>query len=166
VVVTISPEKTTPGARGRIETVSRPKTETTNLGGSMTQRNDRIPESFQDLLQSTAVAHVATIGPEGEMQNNPVWFAWDGEYVMFSQTKTRHEQRNPKITLSIADPENHLRYLEIRGIVERVEEGPDSELMNSMSEKYLGVYLYQNQRPGDERVVVFVRPRHTTHKDG
>ena len=53
---------------------------------------------------------------------------------MFSQTKTRHEQRNPKMILSIADPENHLRYLEIRGIV--------------------------------ERVVVFVRPWHTTHKDG
>ena len=45
----------------------------------MTQRNDRIPEGFQDLLQSTAVAHVANSGPEGETQNNPVWFAWDAE---------------------------------------------------------------------------------------
>ena len=98
----------------------------------MTQRNDRIPEGLQDLLQNTAVAHVATIGPEGETQNNAVWFCWDGEYVMFSQTKTRHKLRNPprepKIALSIVDPENH--------------------------------------RPGDERVVVFVRPQHTTHRDG
>jgi hypothetical protein len=28
------------------------------------------------------------------------------------------------------------------------------------------VYPYQNHRPGDERVVVFVRPEHTTQKDG
>jgi PPOX class probable F420-dependent enzyme len=166
VVDIISPEKTTPGARGWIEAVSRPKTETTNLGGLDDPAQRPHPEGFQDLLQSTVVAHVATIGPEGETQNNPVWFAWDGEYVMFSQTKTRQKQRNPKITLSIADPENHLRYLEIRGIVERVEEGPDSEFINSLSEKYLGVYPYQDQRPGDERIVVFVRPRHTTHKDG
>ncbi len=26
--------------------------------------------------------------------------------------------------------------------------------------------LAQNHRPGDERVVVFVRPEHTTQKDG
>jgi PPOX class probable F420-dependent enzyme len=134
----------------------------------MTQRNDRIPEGFQDLLQSTAAAHVATIGPEGEMQNNPLWFAWDGEYVVFSQTKTRQKQsnlrRDPKIALSRIDPENHLTYLEIRGIVERVGDGPDIEFINSMSGKYLGVYVYQNHSPGDEWV--FVRPQHTTDKDG
>jgi hypothetical protein len=28
------------------------------------------------------------------------------------------------------------------------------------------VYPYPNHRPGDERVVVFVRPQHTTQKDG
>jgi hypothetical protein len=78
-----------------------------------------IPEGFHDLLKSTAVAHVATIGPHGEPQNNPVWFAWDEEYVKFSQTKTRQKLcnlgRNPRVALSIVDPENHLRYLEVRG---------------------------------------------------
>ncbi len=32
--------------------------------------------------------------------------------------------------------------------------------------RYLGVHPYQNHRPGDERVVVFVRAEHTTRKDG
>ena len=77
-----------------------------------------IPESFHDLLKSTIVAHVATIGSRGEPQNNPVWFGWDGEYVKFSQTKTRQKLRtlgrDPRVALSILDPENHLRYLEIR----------------------------------------------------
>lgn len=129
-----------------------------------------IPESFHDLLESTAVAHVATIGPHGEPQNNPVWFGWDGEYVKFSQTKTRQKLHNlgrdPRVALSIVDPENHLRYLEVRGVVDRVEEDPDLDFINAMSEKYLGVYPYQNHRPGDERVVVFVRPEHTTQKSG
>jgi PPOX class probable F420-dependent enzyme len=134
------------------------------------QRSEPIPESVRDLLESTAVAHVATIGSDGEPQNNPVWFDWDGERVRFSQTKTRQKLRNldrdPRIALSIVDPEDHLRYLEIRGTVERVEEDPDLEFINAMSRKYLGVYPYRNHRPGDERVVVFVRPQHTTHKDG
>lgn len=133
-------------------------------------RRSPIPDRFEDLLRSTALAHVSTIGPRGEPQSNPVWFDWDGEHIKFSQTKTRQKLRNlnrdPRIALSIVDPENPLRYLEIRGEVERVEEDPELEFISAMSEKYLGEYPYPNHRAGDERVVVFVRPRHTTQKSG
>jgi PPOX class probable F420-dependent enzyme len=98
-----------------------------------------------------------------------VWFGWDGEYVKFSQTKTRQKYKNlnrePRLALSIVDPENHLRYLEVRGVVERIEEDPDLDFINSMAKKYLGKDKYPNHRPGDVRVVVFVRPEHTTKKD-
>jgi PPOX class probable F420-dependent enzyme len=134
-----------------------------------TENKTRVPESHVDLLRSKALAHVATLGPHGEPQNNPVWFGWDGEYVKFSQTKTRQKYKNlnrdPRLALSIVDPENPLRYLEIRGAVDRIEEDPDLEFINSMSEKYLGIEKYPNHCPGDERVVVFVRPEHTTKKD-
>jgi len=134
-----------------------------------TENKTRVPESHVDLLRSKALAHVATLGPHGEPQNNPVWFGWDGEYVKFSQTKTRQKYKNlnrdPRLALSIVDPENPLRYLEIRGAVDRIEEDPDLEFINSMSEKYLGIEKYPNHRPGDGRVVVFVRPEHTTKKD-
>ena len=53
-----------------------------------------IPKGYEDLLETTALAHVATIGPHGEPQSNPVWFGWDGEHVKFSQTKTRQKYRN------------------------------------------------------------------------
>jgi PPOX class probable F420-dependent enzyme len=99
-----------------------------------------------------------------------LWFGWDGQHVKFSQTKTRQKLRNldrdPPLALSIVDTENHLRYLEIRSVMYRVEEDPDFDFINSMSEKCLGVYPYQNHRPGDERVVVFVRPQRTTSEDG
>jgi PPOX class probable F420-dependent enzyme len=114
--------------------------------------------------------HVATIGPHGEPQSNRVWFDWDGEHLKFSQTKTRQKlrdlNRDPRIALSIVDPENHLRYLEIRGEVERVEEDPDLEFISAMSQKYLGKYPYPFHQPGDERVVVSVQPRHTTQMGG
>jgi len=125
-----------------------------------------IPESHRDLLESTALARVATIGPHGEPQSNPVWFDWDGERVRFSQTKTRQKyrnlQRDPRIALSIVDPGDPYRYLEIRGVVERFVEDPDLAFINSMAKKYQGVDEYQNHRPGDERAVVLVRPQHTT----
>ena len=125
-----------------------------------------IPEKYADLLQSKALAHVATIGPKGEPQNNPVWFGWDGNNVLFSQIKTRQKYRNlkrdPRIALSIVDPNNPLRYLEIRGKVVRIDEDPDRHCINSMAKKYLGKDVYPWHRPGDERVVVVVEPEHVT----
>jgi PPOX class probable F420-dependent enzyme len=125
-----------------------------------------IPEQYHDLLASTALAHIATIGPNGEPQVTPVWFGWDGEHVRFSQTTTRQKLRNlrrePRIALSIVDPTNPLRYLEIRGRVVAVESDPELAFINRMAQKYLGRERYPWHRPGDERVVVVVEPQHTT----
>lgn len=125
-----------------------------------------IPGSHADLLESTALAHVATVGPDGEPQNNPVWFGVDNGNILFSQTKTRQKyqnvQREPRVALSIVDPANPYRYLEIRGVVERIDEDPDRAFINSMAKKYLGQDVYPWHNPGDERVVVVIRPEHTT----
>ena len=134
----------------------------------MTTENGKtnIPEGYEDLLRSSAVAHVATIGPKGEPQVNPVWFDWDGEHVKISQTKTRQKYKNvgrdPQIALSIVDPENHLRYIEIRGEVVRVEEDPHIDFISSRAKKYRGVDRPHNHQPGGERIVLYVKPRHTT----
>jgi PPOX class probable F420-dependent enzyme len=128
--------------------------------------NGAIPEDYADLLETTALAHVATIGPKGEPQNNPVWFDWDGSHLKFSQTTTRQKYRNlrrdERVALSIVDPENPYRYLEVRGTAVRVEEDPQNEFINAMAKKYLGVEEYPYHRPGDERLVVYVKPEHTT----
>ncbi len=125
-----------------------------------------IPGSHADLLESTALAHVATVGPDGEPQNNPVWFGWDGTHVMFSQTtgrqKYRNVQREPRIALSIVDPANPYRYLELCGKVVEIRPDPDKTFIDRMANKYMGQDVYPGHQPGDERVVVVVRPEHTT----
>ncbi len=126
-----------------------------------------IPEQYADLLKTTALAHVATVGPEGEPQSTPVWFAWDGQYVLFSMTKAtqkyRNLQRDPRIALSIVDPQNAYRYVEIRGRVVGVEEDADRNFVNSLAKKYLNQDIYPWHRPGDEHVVVRVKPERTTY---
>lgn len=132
----------------------------------MTTENGQIPEDYRDLLETSALIHVATIGPGGEPQSNPVWFDWDGEHIKFSQTKTRQKYKNvgrdPRIAVSLVDPENPYRYLEIRGQVTKIEEDPDLDFINAMAKKYLGMDEYPYHQPGDERVVLYVRPEHTT----
>ena len=132
----------------------------------MSSRTSVIPESHADLLEQPVLAHVATVGPDGEPQNNPVWFGWDGENVTFSQTRTRQKYRNvqdePRVALSFVDANNPYRYLEIRGTVERIEPDPDNAFINRMAKKYMDQDVYPWHQPGDERVVVVVRPEHTT----
>ncbi|MBA3611273.1 MAG: PPOX class F420-dependent oxidoreductase [Rubrobacter sp.] len=129
-------------------------------------RNPIIPEDYKDILDSTALAHVATVGPNGEPQNTPVWFDFDGEHLKFSQTKARQKYRNvgrePRIALSIVDPENDYRYIEVRGEVVRIDEDPNLDFINAMAKKYLDMDQYPFHQPGDERVVVVIEPHHTT----
>jgi len=125
-----------------------------------------IPQSHADILEKKGFAHVATIGPDGDPQSNPVWYDWDGEFLLFSQTKKRRKyhnlQRNPRTALSITDPDDPYRYLEIRGVTKEIEEDPDNTFIDTLAKKYLGKDEYPWHQPGDERVVVKVKPEHTT----
>jgi len=125
-----------------------------------------IPDAYIDLLDTKGFAHIATIGPKGEPQSSPVWFGWDGEHVKFSLTRGRQKFRNltanANIALSIIDPENPYRYLEVRGEIARVDDDPDNKFINGMAKKYMDVDEYPFHQPGDERVVMCVRPDHTT----
>src|SRR3954466_8457847 len=100
-----------------------------------------VPDTQRDLLQKPVIAHLATARPDGQLQSNPVWYEWDGEHIKISQTRSRQKMRNlqhdPHVSLSIADPDNPYRYLEVRGAVARVEDDPDREFIDHLSERYL-----------------------------
>lgn len=124
-----------------------------------------IPDEFVDILQKNGFAHVATIGPDGEPQNNPVWYAWDGETIAISQTpgkqKYRNLQRDPRVALSIQDPADPYRYLEVRGEVASVEPDPDYAFIHSLANRYMG-QDYPYLEPDEKRLIVKIRPFHTT----
>jgi PPOX class probable F420-dependent enzyme len=125
-----------------------------------------IPDTHADLLNKLVFWHIASNGPSGEPQSSPVWGDWDGEYFRFSLTKGRQKFRNletnPAIALSGIDPENSYRYLELRGTVERVDPDPSNAFIDSMAKKYLDADSYPFHQPGDERVVIVVKPEHAT----
>ena len=122
-----------------------------------------IPEQYTDLLQAAALAHIATLGPNGEPQSSPLWFGWDGEFLRFAQLvgadrKRRNLERDPRVALSIVDPANIYRYVEVRGTVERIEPDVDRAFINAMAQKYQGKEIYTEGKPDDEFVVVVIRP--------
>ena len=121
-----------------------------------------IPAEFIDLLESTALASIATVGPQGEPQVTPVWFNWDGQYISFSQTKGRQKYKNvvrdPRIAVMIVDPSDPFRYVEVRGKVVRIDDDASLAFINKMAKKYMNLDAYPYHQPGDERVVIVVQP--------
>lgn len=122
-------------------------------------RMKSIPASHTDILDAKCFAHVATIRPDGMISNHPVCLVWDGEHIRFSTTKARKKYRNLKandlVALSIPDPKNAWRYLEVRGRA-TLEDDTDRSFIDSIAQKYMERNSYPFDRPGDERVTVTI----------
>ena len=121
-----------------------------------------IPDEFRDLFQKKAFAHLATIGADGSPQVTPVWVDYDGTHVRFNtakgRIKVRNLARNPRVALSIQDPENPYRYVQVRGrVVESTEAGADAHI-DALAKKYLGQDRYPFRQPGERRLLYKVLP--------
>jgi PPOX class probable F420-dependent enzyme len=123
-----------------------------------------IPAALADLVERPLIAHLATVRPDGTPQVNPTWFRFDGEYLWLTTTSRRQKNRNwkrqPAVALSICDPDQPSRYLEIRGRVERIVPDPQGEEFVRLAERY-----GEPQGPPPDtayRIAVAIRPRHTT----
>jgi PPOX class probable F420-dependent enzyme len=118
-----------------------------------------IPATHTDLLTTKlAFAHVATLNPDGSPQVTPVWVDFDGTHVLVNTAKGRVKARNfarePRVALSIADPDNPYRYLGIQGrVVEITENGADAHI-DKMAKKYMGKDSYPFRAPGEVRLIV------------
>jgi PPOX class probable F420-dependent enzyme len=120
-----------------------------------------IPESFKDLFQKKAFAHLATVMPDGRPQVTPVWCDMDGGLIRVNsargRVKDRNMRRNAKVALSILDPDNPYRYLGILGdVVEVTEQGADAHI-DALAHKYIG-QDYPYRQPGEARVIYKIRP--------
>ena len=123
-----------------------------------------IPENYLDLLtEKKAFAHLATIMPDGTPQVTPVWFDYTGGMIRVNTAKGRVKARNLRegapVALSIMDPDNPYRYIQIRGRVKRVSEQGADQHIDSLAKKYLGKDKYPFGQPGEVRVMYEIEPR-------
>ena len=122
-----------------------------------------IPEGYKDLMTNRkALAHLATVMPDGSPQVTPVWFDMDGDKVRVNSAKGRVKSRNmpegAKVALSIVDPENGYRYIQIRGVVTRVtEQGADAHI-DALAKKYMDKDKYPFRTAGEVRLMFEITP--------
>ena len=121
-----------------------------------------IPPAFTDLFHKQAVAHLATLNPDGSPQVTPVWVDFDGTNVMVNtargRVKDRNLRRDGRVALSITDPANPYRYLGIQGrVVNMTEQGADAHI-DKMAKKYLNQDTYPFRTPAETRVLITIEP--------
>jgi PPOX class probable F420-dependent enzyme len=123
-----------------------------------------IPESHRHLLTDNEVyPKLATIMPNGRPQVHQVWSDYDGEYVRVNSAKGRQKDENLRerryATLLYVDPEDPYFWVEVRGQVVEVIEGPEAEAhIDSLAQKYMGRETYPGRTEGMIRVKYVIEP--------
>jgi PPOX class probable F420-dependent enzyme len=116
-----------------------------------------IPEEFRDLVERPIYGALGTVRPDNTVQVNPMWFQYDGEHIRFTHTtkraKFRNLQHNPSMSLAVLDPDDPMRYLELRGRLVEVIPDPTGAFYVVLGKRYGNA---QQEPPADspDRVIL------------
>jgi PPOX class probable F420-dependent enzyme len=123
-----------------------------------------LPKSVSDLVSddTRALAALATIMPDGTPQVTPVWFEVRDGFILVNTSRGRvkdlNMSRNPAVALSIVDPKDPYRYMQVRGVVVDQTELGGQEHLDHLSKKYLGLDHYPRSTEGQTRVTYTIKP--------
>lgn len=130
-----------------------------------------IPPEFHDLFETQTFAHVATLLPDGSPHVTPVWVDYDVEAdrILVNTERGRRKEKNarkdPRVAVSMTDPENPYRMLSVTGEIDEVTTDGAREHIDELAARYMGTEEYPNPIQ-TERVILSIRPEHVSHYEG
>jgi PPOX class probable F420-dependent enzyme len=124
---------------------------------------NKIPDKYRDLLDRPIVVSLATLMHDGSPQLQPVWCSFDGTHILVNTEKGRQKYRNMSrrraVTILTIDPDDDIRWLEVRGVVVDETEAGANEHIDELARLYLGVDKYPFHKEGDVRVLFKIAPQ-------
>jgi PPOX class probable F420-dependent enzyme len=121
-----------------------------------------IPEDFHDLFEKRTFAHVATLLPDGRPHNSAVWVGYDAEIDRLlinserGRRKVRNVEHDPRVSVSMIDPDAPYRRMTVVGTVDGVVEEGARGHIDELSRRYSG---HDYPHPVDTaRVIIEIRP--------
>ncbi|GAA3658737.1 TIGR03618 family F420-dependent PPOX class oxidoreductase [Microbacterium marinilacus] len=99
--------------------------------------------SVRRYFATNAVAHVATILPDGSPHSVPVWVGVEGEqlaiFMIAGSRKDKNLQGDPRLALSVTSPDDPLDMATVRGRAVRRIEGEDAlPIVDRIAHGYTG----------------------------
>ena len=118
-------------------------------------------DDVREVLDGTAIAHLATVLPDGAPHSVPLWVGTHGDHIAIltgpGSRKARNLRRDPRVALSLTPPDNPFEPVVIRGrVVEWLEGDPAWEVIDRIATKYTGGPYSRDL----ERVIALIEPEH------
>jgi PPOX class probable F420-dependent enzyme len=115
-------------------------------------------------LEEPLAAVLATVSPSGRPQATPVWFLVEDGHILVNtsrgRVKLRNMRANPHVVLTVVDPRNMYRWVQIRGQVVRFDPARGARDIDRLSQRYRGQpYQYPPTDRPENRVSVLIEPR-------
>jgi PPOX class probable F420-dependent enzyme len=101
-----------------------------------------LPDGLLALLRLPSPCYLSTLMPDGSPQLTQTWADTDGEHVLINSVagfqKIRNVERDPRVALTVSDPDNPARYFAVRGRVLSVTADGAVDHIEKLAQRYLG----------------------------
>ncbi len=116
-----------------------------------------LTHAHREFLDNPFVGVLTTLRDDGSPHNTVVWVEHrDGEVSVNTATgraKPKHLERDPRVSLTVVDPQNAYRWISIEGRTEVSTEDADAQI-DRLAKKYIGQDEYPWRTPTEERLKV------------
>ena len=120
------------------------------------------------MLRERQFAHMVTLMPDGSPQATVVWVDVepDGGHVLVNSSekrlKSRNLRRDPRVSVSVLDPQDSRRFVVLRGTVVEMRQEGAPEHYRALSVKYSG----REPERGDlsDRRILRIKPDHVVER--
>jgi PPOX class probable F420-dependent enzyme len=131
------------------------------------ERQSIMDSSISKIFEEKNFAFLATVMKDGSPQVTPTWVDIDksDSTVLVNTAKGRTKHRNvstdPRVAVSVIDFSNPYRMVAIRGkVIEQINGKEADQHIDKLAKKYLGEDKYPRRRPGEERILLKIKPEH------
>src|SRR5881227_736013 len=119
--------------------------------------------AVRSAVDSTSIAHLATVLPDGSPHSIPLWVSSLDDKIIFltgpNSQKAHNLRRDPRVALSLAPVDNPYEPVIVRGrVVEWIDGDAGWQLVDQIAQKYIG----QPYGRDVERVVGVIEVDHQT----
>ena len=120
-----------------------------------------LDDKQKQFLENPFVGIATTLREDGSPHSTVVWVDVRDGSVGFNtargRAKVRHLERDPRVALTVVDPNDAYKCMTITGRAELTYEGADAQI-DKLAKKYVGRETYPWRREGEQRVSVWITP--------
>jgi PPOX class probable F420-dependent enzyme len=121
----------------------------------------KLTDQQREFLANPFVGTATTLRSDGSPHNTVVWIEADDDAVSFNtaegRAKPKHLRRDPRVAITVVDPQNPYRWISVNGRAELTHEDADAQI-DRLAKKYIDKDVYPWHKPEEQRVTVRISP--------